>query len=129
MVDVDLNVEGQLVTRVCFGAALTILTSGDYELRVETDSIIKTPAGDLVRFDPESPAAAAIHLAQLVRDSVGLADVGNGGDLEVTFESGAQLIVAPHAEYEAWGIVGPNGRRLTCLPGGEIAFWGEWDSS
>jgi hypothetical protein len=129
MVEVDLNVRGQSVTRVCFDAAFTVLTSGDCELRVETESIIKTPAGDMVSFDPEFPDAAVVHLTRLVREIVILAEVGSAGNLLVIFENGVELTVAPHAEYEAWGFVGPKGRRVTCMPGGEVALWSERDSS
>ncbi len=129
MVEVDLNLGGQSVTRVCFDASFTILTSGDCELRVETESIIKTPAGDLVKFDPESPGNTVIYLTKLVREIVTSAEVGSVGNLLVTFGSGAELTVAPHAEYEAWGLVGPKERRVTCMPGGEVALWSERNSS
>ncbi|MDG4794966.1 DUF6188 family protein [Micromonospora sp. WMMD1082] len=125
----DLNLGGQSVTRVCFDASFTILTSGDCELRIETESIIKTPAGDMVTFDPESPGNAAIYLTQLVRESVTSAEVGSVGNLRVAFGSGAELAVAPHIEYEAWGLVGPKERRVTCMPGGEVALWSERNSS
>ncbi len=116
------------MTRVCFDAAFTFLTSGDCELRVETESILKTPTGEMVGFDPEFPGIAASHLARLVREIVTLAEVGSAGNLLIAFESGAELTVAPNAEYEAWGLVGPKGRRVTCMPGGEVALWGEQDS-
>lgn len=125
----DLDVQGQLVTRVCFDTAFTVLTSRDCELRVETESIIKTPTGDVVRFDPESPGNAAIHLAHLVRETITLAEVGSTGNLLITFGSGAELTVAPHTDYEAWGFVGPAGKRVACMPGGELALWGEQDPS
>jgi hypothetical protein len=125
----DLGVRGQSVIRVCFDAAFTVLTTEDWELRVETEAVIRTPQGEVVRFDPESPDIAAIHLAHLVRDSVALAEAGTVGDLRMVFESGAQLTVAPDAEYEAWGLVGPKGSRVVCTPGGELALWGEQELS
>lgn len=125
----DLSLRGQSVNRVCFDAAFTILTSGDCELRVETEAIIRTPGGEAVSFDPEYPGAAATHLAHLVRDTITLAEAGSVGDLRMLFESGAALTVAPHSDYEAWGLVGPKGRRITCMPGGEIALWGEQGAS
>ncbi|MEV5774364.1 DUF6188 family protein [Streptomyces antimycoticus] len=121
----DLNLRGQSVTHVCFGAALTLLTSEDYEVRVETDASIKVPGGELALFDPESPGAAAVQLVSLVRDVMTSAEVRSAGDLVISFESGAELTVAPHSDYEAWGLVGPNGRRVVCMPGGEVARWGE----
>ncbi|MBT2487692.1 hypothetical protein J7E96_03900 [Streptomyces sp. ISL-96] len=119
----NLNLRGQAVTRVCFDAALTVLTSGDCELRVETEAILQASAGDHVSFDPESPEVAAPHLVRLVRDVIAEAEVGGVGDLVIEFESGTKLTVLPDEEYEAWGIVGPKGKRVTCMPGGEIAMW------
>lgn len=119
----NLNFRGQVVTRVCFDAALTVLTSGGCELRVETEAILQVSAGDHVSFDPESPDVSAPHLVRLVRDVINEAEAGRAGDLVIEFESGTKLTVLPDEEYEAWGIVGPKGERVTCMPGGEIAVW------
>ncbi|MGC4755631.1 DUF6188 family protein [Micromonospora trifolii] len=125
VVTLDLNLQGETVTRVSFDAAITILTDGDYELRVETEAVVRTPAGEVLRFDPERSGAATVHLRQLVNDVITSAEVGDAGDLLMGFESGAELSVAADSDYEAWGLVGSNGRRATCMPGGEIALWGE----
>lgn len=119
----NLNLQSQAVTRVCFDAALTVLTSGDCELRVETEAVLQVSAGDHVSFDPESPGVAAPHLVRLARDVITEAEVGRAGVLVIEFESGTKLAVRPNEEYEAWGLVGPKGRRVTCMPGGEIAVW------
>ncbi|WP_159049756.1 DUF6188 family protein [Streptomyces sp. NRRL WC-3618] len=119
----NLNLRGHVVTRVCFDAALTVLTSGDCELRIETEAVLRVSAEDYVSFDPESPDAAAPHLVRLARDVITEAEAGRAGDLVIEFESGAKLTVRPDGEYEAWGLVGPKGKRVTCLPGGEIAVW------
>lgn len=119
----NLNLHGQAVTRVCFDEALTVLTSGDYELRVETEAVLQVASGDHVSFDPESPDVVAPHLVRLARDVITRAEAGRAGDLVIEFESGAKLTVRPDGDYEAWGIVGPKGQRVTCMPGGEIAVW------
>ncbi|NUP45279.1 MAG: hypothetical protein HOY76_51715 [Streptomyces sp.] len=121
----DLNLQGQSVIRVCFDTALTVLTSEDCELRVETAAVVKRPAEGAAPFDPESPGTAAVQLVQLIHDAIILAKVGSIGNLAIAFESGAELSVAPHAEYEAWALVEPNGRQVTCMAGGEVALWGE----
>ncbi|MEW1685462.1 DUF6188 family protein [Streptomyces sp. NPDC093594] len=121
--NLNLNLRGQAVTRICFDVALTVLTTGDCELRVETEAILQVSAGYHVAFDPESPEAAASHLVRLVRDVIAEAEAGRSGDLVIEFESGTKLTVLPDEEYEAWGIVGPKGKRVTCMPGGEIAVW------
>jgi hypothetical protein len=119
----NLNLQGQAVTRVCFDAALTILTSGDCELRVETEAVLQMSSGDHVSFDPESPDVVAPYLVRLARDVIIGAEAGKTGDLVIEFESGTKLTVRPDDVYEAWGLVGPKGRRVTCMPGGEIAVW------
>ncbi|MFG2471251.1 DUF6188 family protein [Streptomyces canus] len=80
---------------------------------------------DHVAFDPESPHAAASYLVRLARDVITRAEAGENGDFVIEFESGMKLTVRPDEDYEAWGLVGPKGRRVTCMPGGEIAVWGE----
>lgn len=119
----NLNLQGQAVTRVCFDAALTVLTSEDCELRVETEAVLQVSSGDHVSFDPESPDVVAPHLVRLARDVITGAEAGKAGDLVIEFESGTKLTVRPDDNYEAWGLVGPKGRRVTCMPGGEIAVW------
>ncbi|MER6162390.1 DUF6188 family protein [Streptomyces sp. NPDC001868] len=119
----NLNLQGQAVTRVCFDAALTVLTSGDCELRIETEAVLQVSAGGHVSFDPESPDVAAPHLVRLAHDVITEAEVGRAGDLVVEFESGTKLTILPDEEYEAWGFVGPKGKRVICMPGGEISVW------
>ena len=120
----NLNLRGQAITRVCFDAALTLLTSGDCELRVENEATLKLSGGDHVSFDPEAPDVAAPHLVRLNGDVIAEAEAGKAGDLVIEFESGTKLTVRPDDDYEAWGLVGPMGRRAICTPGGEIAVWG-----
>ncbi|MFE1127555.1 DUF6188 family protein [Streptomyces albidoflavus] len=119
----NLNLRGQAVTRVCFDAALTFLTSGDCELRVETEAVLQVSAGGHVSFDPESPDVVAHHLVRLARDVIAEAEVGKVGDLVIEFESGTKLTVRPDEEYEAWGFAGPKGKKVACMPGGGIAVW------
>jgi hypothetical protein len=123
VVGVDLNLRGQAVTRVCFDVALVILTSGDYELRVETEAVLQVSLGNDVTFDPESSDVVAAHLVRLVGDVIIVAEAGGAGDLVIEFESGMKLAVRPNDDYEAWGLVGREGRRIICMPGGEIAVW------
>ncbi len=45
------------------------------------------------------------------------------GSLEIRFAGSAELRVPPHADFEAWNVVGPNHLRLVALPGRELAVW------
>ncbi|MFG2024244.1 DUF6188 family protein [Streptomyces sp. NPDC048825] len=77
----NLNLRGQAIARVCFDAGLTLLTSGDYELRVENEAVLQLSGGDHVSFDPEAPDGAAPHLVRLNGDVIAEAEAGKAGDL------------------------------------------------
>ncbi|MFF7645914.1 DUF6188 family protein [Streptomyces canus] len=118
-----IGLDGKPGSKAATHIPITVLTSGDCELRVETEAVLQVSAGGHVSFDPESPDVAAPHLVRLARDVITEAEVGRAGDLVIEFESGTKLTVRPDEEYEAWGLVGPQGKRVTCMPGGEIAVW------
>ena len=120
---IELGIRGQSIVRVCFDAAVVIVTSGDCELRVETQAALVTSAREKLLFDPESPKDASPHLVDLVDAVVFDAEAEEDGELAVGFEGGRRLIVQPDVDYEAWTFVDPTGLRLTCMPGGEIAVW------
>ncbi|MFF4649194.1 DUF6188 family protein [Streptomyces sp. NPDC001380] len=119
----NLDLQGQTVVRVCFDYAVRILTSGNWEMIIETEAVLHPPVGEPVAFDPESPGTMAAHLVGLARDVITEAGAGDAGDLVVGFASGTRLTVRPDPDYEAWETVGPGGRRAICMPGGEVAVW------
>lgn len=121
----DLQMQGHSVIRVCFDMAFTILTSEGDQFRIQTDAVIHTPEQGKVQFDPENPDAAVTFLVRLMSDVITNAKVRPGSSLVIEFESAATLTVPPHIDYEAWGIVGRRGKRVVCMPGGQIAMWDE----
>jgi hypothetical protein len=70
----------------------------------------------------EQPSDA---LAALLGDEVRTAGTGDGGELTITFASGAELLICPHADVESWAVTSPDGFLIVCLAGGETATWGE----
>ena len=118
-----LAIVGSSVTRVCFDYALTIFTSSDYELRIETKSTIKVADKGPTSFEPEDPAAVASKLLSLVGMEVSEAMAIETGLLMLRFDMNAELLAEPHVEYEAWSLSGPGGERVVCMPGGELAIW------
>lgn len=119
----DLRIQGQSIIRVSLDTSLVLLTSEECELRVGTEATLAMSDGARCSFVPESPGAVVTHLAKLQDETVEAANVGNHGNLAIAFESGATLAVPAHDDYEAWEFVGPHGRRVVCMPGGEIATW------
>jgi Family of unknown function (DUF6188) len=93
---------------------------GGRQVLIETVARLVTPNG---RTDPEPADDDA--LATLLGDVVRTAEVCTTGELRICFESGTALLVTAHPEIESWAVTGPDGLLLVCLPGGEVAAWGE----
>lgn len=123
----NLDLEGSFVVRVCFDGAVTLLTSSNYEIRIETRTTIEVFGEGAVVFEPEEPGRDATSLVSLVREEISLAEATDGGVLKIRFGDRAELTTAPHESYEAWSAIGPSGQRFICMPGGELATWREAD--
>lgn len=122
----DLELQGQSVDRVCFDAAVAVLTSGGYEFRIETELVFRTSTGVSIRIEPEHAGHGEVaHLVRLVGEPIAVAESRSDGGLMIEFVSGALITVAPSVDYEAWGLVGPGGSRVISMPGGEVAVWSQ----
>ncbi|MGI5170042.1 DUF6188 family protein [Spirillospora sp. CA-253888] len=119
----DLTLQGRTVVRVCFDAAVTILTADTYELRLETPAVITTADGGRIPFDPEKPGTAAATLVSLFGQEISRFAMAEAGDLSITFTNGMGLATAADADYEAWTLTGPGGLLVVCRPGGGTAVW------
>ena len=120
--------EGDSVISVCFDGAVTLQTSADYELRVETNAAIEIPGEAALAFDPERPGTVAARLVNLIGKRVSRAEATNTGVLDIHFDDRVQLVVPPNDNYEAWSISGPRQERIVCMPGGELAIWSKADN-
>lgn len=45
------------------------------------------------------------------------------GTLWLEYESGSSIRVFSDADFEAWSVVGADGFRVVCMPGGQLAVW------
>lgn len=61
---------------------------------------------------------------RLFRQTVESASITQGGTLQIQFSGRAFLQIPSLAAYEAWELTEGDGRRLICMPGGEIAIFG-----
>jgi len=69
---------------------------------------------------------SAEHLELLVGKSVSsIRGRKSNAELEIKFDDGALLRVAPDPDYEAWEMYSTRGERLIAVPGDGIAKWGE----
>lgn len=98
------------------GGYLTITLGSAFAIRVDgADDVILDPETDYPR--DLAPVLDLLHAP--VNRVEALVD----GQLVVRRGEDRTLRVHPHPQYEAWGVTGPDGLRLVCMPGGTVAVW------
>ncbi|WP_419469493.1 DUF6188 family protein [Cellulosimicrobium cellulans] len=91
-------------------------------LTIETAAKVVIGGGVARTFDPERPPERR-KLGELIPTGAGVLRVREDGTL--TIQTGSTLIVvSPDPDFEAWSIDYEDGRKLVCLPGGDVARWG-----
>ena len=118
------NLPAHQVTAVCFDFAVVLRTSGGFELRIEVPFSLNLPGGTEVRVNPEHPGPNASLVLALLYQDVASCTSEETGELRASFANGDELSIEPHDSFEAWSLVGPNGVRVVCLPGGGTSQWG-----
>jgi hypothetical protein len=117
---------GLRVEQIRIDFRLVFILGDSCELAVEQVATLSDQPGKAsdaieVRIVPESadvaPSLALFH--RTVLSGVAF----KSGALRVVFDSGHQLLVEPHPEFEAWTGVGPDTMRWVCRPGGGISVW------
>ena len=111
----------QRITRVCIDHAVTLLTDGGFEVRLETPFSL-TRADGSTRIDPRDREAAAGVLS-LLHEVIEAAEFEPSGQLTIAFSDGTRLVASPHAQFEAWVVTDSSGGRVVCLPGGGVSEW------
>jgi hypothetical protein len=119
----ELDLKGQRVIEESTGYTLSLRTEGGYEIRIENTFSIHA-SGGVITFSLGETNLDPDMFPSLLDQTVTSSSATDSGVLELAFDSGTSLRVAPHDSYEAWTITGPNGRKAVCMPGGEIAEWG-----
>jgi hypothetical protein len=118
----DLKLQGQLVVRQEYGYTDLLETDGNFEIRIENDYTISLDDG-AHHFSPKhfNPGLELPNLLldRTISSSIAEAD----GTLNIGFDNGGRLKVPPHKTYEAWTLAGPQGQKVVCMPGGELAIW------
>lgn len=127
----QLELVGHTVAEVLTGYTLTIRYGADsaFELQIEGDLELTTPDGIEVTGVSEEYEEIGDQLRALVGATVTTATVGETSTLLIGFDTRAGIRVPADDEYEAWGLVGPHGYRVVCLPGGELALWSAREDS
>lgn len=116
--------QGKTVTRCFVDSAFGIEfwdRDGLTTIRIEGSFVLQEHGADQC-LSPECPTALGPALSALGK-MVMSAYAYKNGCLVVHFADESSLSVAPDAEYEAWEMVGSDGLRMVCTPGGSLSIW------
>mgnify|MGYP007039438886 CR=1 FL=1 len=113
---------GQKLEYVRLGHAIVLSFSGGSQVLIETHTHLSGPLGE---YDIEPGENPSDILATLLGDVVRDARTRDNGELHLTFDSGAEVVVSVDADVESWAVTGPDGLLVVCLARGELAVWGD----
>ncbi|MEV6304361.1 DUF6188 family protein [Actinoplanes sp. NPDC051861] len=112
---------GRRLEYLRLGHAIVLGFSGGLQVLIEAVAHLDGPDG---RVDVEPGDNPSDALAVVLGDVVREARTRETGELDITFESGAGLVVDADADVESWAIAGPDGSLVVCVSRGELAVWG-----
>lgn len=113
---------GQKLEYVRLGPAIVLSFSGGSQVLIETAGHLRSAEGEVEVEPGDYPSDA---LATLLGDIVRTAGTHDTGDLRLTFDSGAELLVGADPDVESWAVAGPDRFLIVCLARGEVAVWGD----
>ncbi|MEM7284776.1 MAG: DUF6188 family protein [Actinomycetota bacterium] len=117
------SIELATVDQIILGHAVSFVRVGDGGgvVTIEGDFTVEVD-GETHPVSPESIVGSGAILLGLLHQVVHAATVGDDGTLTLTIGS-ATVTVPPSADFEAWTYAAEDGRRVVCMPGGELAVW------
>lgn len=119
----ELGLHGQSIVSEDFGYTVSLTLSGGYEIRIETPFSLHDSDGDHQISPGADPDVNSRRLESLTGQTITTSVAEDSGALRVDFTHGARLRIEPDSGFEAWTVAGPNGMKVVCLPGGELAVW------
>ena len=115
---------GRRLEYVRLGHAVVLTFGGGSEVLIETAARLSGPGVRAVVEPGDHPSDV---LATLLGAVVTDAWTGRAGTLTICFAGGSELAVEAHADVESWAVAQPGGVLVVCLPGGEVAVWGDYE--
>ncbi len=119
---VDLDLNGQTISHQHFDYTMTLETDAGIELNVENDYTLHT-ADAAWGISPEPVSTGSGQPTSLINRTISTATSDTTGALSISFTDGDRVTVEADPDYEAWSLAGPDGKKVVCLPGGELATW------
>lgn len=118
----ELELQGQMISDQHFDYTMTLETDAGVELNIENDYTIHT-ADASWGISPEPVSAESEQPTSLINRIISTTTSDETGTLTINFTDGDRVTVEADPDYEAWNLAGPDGRKIVCLPGGELATW------
>ncbi len=112
----------QVVNEVSWKPPVSLRTGGGWVLSIDSEVTVTRADGGRFTSSGDDRAAPATVAAEISGRIVDSAVIETPGEIRVDFEDGSQLAALPDPDAEAWRLVGPDGQRITCLPGGEVSI-------
>jgi hypothetical protein len=119
----EIPLAGRNLTVVSTEYSLVLRSDNVFEIQVEGQVDFETLEGDRhsVAFDED--VDLDFDANTFFAGKVDFVSASLTGELTIGMESGNRATVAVDDDFESWTIVGPDGYRVVCMPGGELATW------
>ncbi|MFC9967072.1 DUF6188 family protein [Nocardia ignorata] len=97
------------------------LGAGKYQLMAESGVAVRSTT---ISASGEEPAEIEDALVAAIDNRlITSAHIGQDGSLSMRLANDVDVTFLPDPDYESWWIVGTDGFRVVCLPGGGLAEW------
>ncbi|WP_156934862.1 DUF6188 family protein [Pseudonocardia spinosispora] len=118
----EIELRGESISKVQADYTLYLYVTGGFGISIESEFVL---VGSEEKFSlAPGNFEAGGHISSLVGVPIAACSVDEvRGGLCVEFVNGSTIVVAADDEYESWNLTGPQGLRIVCMPGGELAFW------
>lgn len=119
----EIPLAGQNLTVVSTEYSLVLRSDNGFEIQAEGQVGLEPREGDkqCVTFGEE--VDIDLDVKAFFTGKVDFVSASSTGELTIGMECGNRATVTADEDFESWTIVGPNGYRIVCMPGGELATW------
>lgn len=115
---------GKTIEQIRSDFALKLYTTDGWEVLLAGDTSLTEARRPPVELDTEVAQDEPIdEVKPLLGQQITAAEVTPEGQLVLEF-GGTRVVTRVGEDHEAWQIAGPDGERIICMPGGELAIWG-----
>lgn len=119
----DIPIAGGGLLVVSTEYSLVLRSGNGFEIRVEGQLDLETFNGDKRGLTFDEEIDLDLDLNVFFGGKIDSVSASSAGALTIRMESGNRATVTADEDFESWTIVGPEGYRVVCMPGGQLATW------